>query len=92
MVKIFFINRIWIENRFWKNLKIGYGENGEKTSITDLEDENKIVLGMGVEANQFCVSNIYFYYTDKDKYQLFFNTGLFDLRSKLKMNEELRKI
>ena len=80
-----------LKTDFGRNLKIGYGENGEETSITDLEEENKIVLGMGVDANLFCVNSIYFYYIDKDKYQCFFNTGLFELRSKLKMNEIFRK-
>ena len=80
-----------LKTDFGRNIKIGYGEKGEETRIADLDEENNIVLGLGVEANKFGVTNIYFYYTDKDKNQRFFNTSLLELRSKLKINEDFRK-
>lgn len=74
-----------------RRIKIGYGEMGEETNIPDFEDEKNYILGFGIEASHFRVSSIYFYYANINKYGNNFNIGLFELKSKLKKNEEFRK-
>ena len=74
-----------------RRIKIGYGEMGEETNIPDFEDEKNYILGFGFEASHFRVSSIYFYYGNINKSGNNFNIGLFELKSKLKKNEEFRK-
>lgn len=70
---------------------IGYRKN-EVGKIVELEEGNKIVFGFGFNANeQYGVSSFYCYFMDKRKYGIVKHNGLFQLRAKLKNNQEFRK-
>ena len=45
---------------------------------------------MGVQANKKRVYSIYFYYTDRKKYNNIFSPSLLFLRVKLKINDEFK--
>ena len=70
---------------------IGYAKNAVG-KINELEDGNKIVFGFGFNANdQYGVSSFYCYYMDKRNYGIVKHSGLFQLRAKLKCNQDFRK-
>ena len=71
--------------------KIGFGED-ESIKIKEFEKGDQIIFGFGCHANQqYGVSSIYCYFMDKRKYGIVLNSGLIQLRAKLKKNEEFRK-
>ena len=49
-------------------IKIGHGEKGQEIIIPELEKENNIVIGFGVDANKKRVYSIYFYYLNRIRY------------------------
>ena len=73
-----------------KKKKIGYGEE-ESEKIKEFEQGDKIILGFGCQANkQYGVCSIYCYYLGKRKFGIIQNSGLLQLRSKLKKNPEFK--
>jgi hypothetical protein len=71
---------------------IGYAKNDKVGMIEELEDGKKIVFGFGFNANeQYGVSSFYCYYMDKRKYGIVKHSGLFQLRAKLKCNQDFKK-
>ena len=70
--------------------KIGYGED-QPIIINQLENKDKIVFGFGGHANdQYGVCSIYFYYMDKKKFGIIHNSGLLQLRAKLKEDQKYK--
>ena len=73
-----------------RSKKIGYGEE-ESEKIKEFEQGDKIILGFGCQANkQYGVCSIYCYYLGKRKFGIIQNSGLLQLRSKLKKNPEFK--
>ncbi len=73
-----------------KSKKIGYGDD-ESEKIKEFVPGDKIIFGFGCHANkQYGVSSIYCYFMDKRKYGIVKNSGLIQLRAKLKKNPEFK--
>ncbi len=74
-----------------RSKKIGFGDD-ESIKIKEFEHGDKIIFGFGCHANhQYGVSSIYCYFMDKRKYGIVQNSGLIQLRAKLKLNPEFKK-
>ena len=74
-----------------KSKKFGYGVD-EPEKIKEFQNGDKIIFGFGCHANQqYGVCSIYCYYMDKRKYGIVQNSGLLQLRAKLKKNPEFKK-
>ena len=73
-----------------RHKKIGYGDDASE-KIKEFEDGDKIIFGFGCQANkQYGVCSIYCYFMDKRKYGIVQNSGLLQLRAKLKKNREYK--
>ena len=72
-------------------IKIGHGEKGQEIIIPELDKENNIVVGFGVDANKKRVGSIYFYYLNKLKYYDICLPPLLFLRAKIKQNKDFTK-
>ena len=69
---------------------IGYGVD-ESEKIKEFVPGDKIIFGFGCHANQqYGVCSIYCYFMDKRKYGIVKNSGLIQLRAKLKRNPEFK--
>lgn len=74
-----------------RSKKIGYGDD-ESRKIEEFEKRDKIIFGFGCQANlQYGVCSLYCYFMDKKKYGIVQNTGLLQLRAKLRQNPEYKK-
>jgi hypothetical protein len=74
-----------------RSKKFGYGVD-EPEKIKEFQNGDKIIFGFGCHANQqYGVCSIYCYYMDKRKYGIVQNSGLLQLRAKLKKNPEFKK-
>ena len=71
--------------------KIGYGEEKDEEIFEDLENENKIILGFGVNANKFRVHSIYCYFTNRQQYyDKKYHDALLILKAKMDKNKEFK--
>ena len=80
-----------MKTNHYRNIKIGYGKNGEEINIPEFENDTKIILGMGVFATKKRVTGIYFYFIDRKEYLKCFDSGLLELRAKLKMDKKFKE-
>ena len=80
-----------MKTNHYRNIKIGYGKNGEEINIPEFENDTKIILGMGVFATKKRVTGIYFYFIDRKEYLKYFDSGLLELRAKLKMDKKFKE-
>ena len=74
-----------------RELKIGYGKNGEEINIPEFENDRKIILGIGVHATKKRVTGIYFYFIDRKEYLKIFDPCLLELKAKLKMDKKFKE-
>ena len=84
--------RFSIKTNMNKIKMIGADVNDGLCKDDDLETEQKIIVGFGVNAGKkYGVSSMYCYYIDKKQFGIYEYDGLLQLRAKLKMNNNFKK-
>ena len=84
--------RFSIKTNMNKIKMIGADVNDGLCKDDDLETEQKIIVGFGVNAGKkYGVSSMYCYYIDKKQFGIIEYEGLLQLRAKLKMNDNFKK-